>query len=247
MNNRKCENQKIVIEICCGGVDDVIASIKGGAHRVELNAALELGGLTPSLGTLRLSRAAADIEIIAMLRPRGGGFCYSEKEFETMLADLPLLLENGADGIAFGILTPDGELDDERCKIILEQMEKFGGGKQAVFHMAFDDAKTDELEMLERLDSLGFARVLTKGRAEKATFGAAALRRYVEFTRSKGMKLEILPGSGVRPHNAEEIVKKTGVNQLHGQLHRNFGAEVNVVDTEALREYVAWAEKMARG
>jgi len=244
LNNRKCEKQKIVIEICCGGADDVIASAKGGAHRVELNAALELGGLTPSPGTLRLSRAATDMEIIAMLRPRGGGFCYSEKEFEVMLADLPLLLENGADGIAFGILTSDGELDDERCKIILDEMDKFNGGKIAVFHMAFDDAKTDELEMLGRLERLGFTRVLTKGRAETAILGAAALKRYVEHTKSKSMKLEILPGGGVRPHNAEEIVKKTGVNQLHGKLHKNFGAEADVVDTEVLREYVAWAQKV---
>ena len=242
MNNRDRKKQGIEIEICCGGLDDVIESARGGAHRIELNAALELGGLTPSLGTLSLSRAAADLEIIAMLRPRGGGFCYSEKEFKTMLADLPLLLENGADGLAFGILTPDGELDDERCKIILDEMDKFGGRKKAVFHMAFDDAKTEEIEMLSRLELLGFARVLTKGRAENAISGAEALRRYVEFTRSRGMKLEILPGGGVRPHNACEIVEKTDANQLHGKLHKNFGGEVDVVDSDELRKYVVWAE-----
>ena len=242
MNNTIEKNQKIIIEICCGSVDDVIAAASAGVHRIEFNSALELGGLTPSIGMLHLARAATDKPIISMLRPRGGGFWYSEKEFETMLIDLPLLLENGSDGIAFGILDRNGELDDGRCKIILDEMAKYGEGKEAVFHMAFDEAKTDELEMLSRLEVLGFTRVLTKGRAENAMMGAESLKKYVEYTKEQGMRLEILPGGGIRPHNAAEIVERTGASQLHGKLHRNFGGEVDVVDSKALREYLEWAE-----
>jgi len=242
LNNINGIKQKIKIEICCGSVDDVIAAASAGVHRIEFNSALELGGLTPSLGMMRLARETTDIGIISMLRPRGGGFWYSDKEFETMLIDVAMLLENGADGIAFGILTQSGELDDARTKIICDEITKYGKDKEAVFHMAFDEAATDEFEMLSRLDELGFARVLTKGRAENAMMGADALRRYVEYTQKRGLRLEILPGGSIRPFNAAEIVTKTGASQLHGKLHGNFGGEVDVVDSVALRGYLEWAE-----
>jgi len=242
MNNSSWKKQGIKIEICCGGLDDVVASADGGAHRVELNSALELGGLTPSIGTLRLALEKTSLEIIAMLRPRGGGFWYSDEEFETMLIDLDLLLESGAHGIAFGILTRSGELDDERCKIIFDRMDKCGG-REAVFHMAYDEATTEAFEMLSRLESLGFARLLTKGRAETAMLGAESLKKYIDFTVTKGMKLEILPGGSIRPSNACEIVTKTGAAQLHGRLHRNMGGEVETVDAEVLRAYADWADE----
>ena len=219
-----------------------MAAASAGVHRIEFNSALELGGLTPSVGMLRLARGVTDIEIISMLRPRGGGFWYSDKEFETMLIDLKMLLENGSDGIAFGILTQSGELDDARCKIILDEMAEYGADKVAVFHVAFDEAVTDELEMLSRLENLGFARVLTKGRAETAMIGAGSLRKYVEYTKEQGMGLEILPGGGIRPYNAAEIVTRTGACQLHGKLHVDVGGEVDVVDSVALKEYLKWAE-----
>lgn len=244
MNNIK--DKFIKIEICCGSAEDVIACGEAGVHRVELNAALELGGITPSIGALCLAKEKTDIEIITMLRPRGGDFCYSENEFETMLLDLPLLLDNGADGIAFGILKADGGLDTERCKIILDKMDKYGGSKEAVFHMAFDVSTTDELEMLEKLEIMGFNRVLTKGRADSALSGMDALKKYIEYIGKKGGKLEILPGGGIRPHNAGEIAAKTGAFQLHGKFHKDIGEGRQVIDENGLKAYVDWANTFFR-
>ena len=98
----------ILIEACCGSADDALEAARGGADRVELNAALFLGGLTPSAGSLRVLRRASGIPVMAMLRPREGGFCYTDAEFATMLADGELLLSCGADGLVFGCLTPEG-------------------------------------------------------------------------------------------------------------------------------------------
>ena len=42
----------MMIEICCGSYQDGIAAYKGGAKRIELNSALSVGGLTPSLASL---------------------------------------------------------------------------------------------------------------------------------------------------------------------------------------------------
>ena len=87
--------RKTKVEICCGSADDVFEAAAAGADRVELNAALFLGGLTPSIGEV-LEAKKAGIEIVAMVRPREGGFCYSPREFETMLADARALLDAGA-------------------------------------------------------------------------------------------------------------------------------------------------------
>lgn len=89
---------KKIAEICCGSYEDALAAYRGGARRIELNSALYLGGLTPSLGTLRLTKQNTKLKVIAMVRPRGAGFCYSDADFTVMKADAELLLENGADG-----------------------------------------------------------------------------------------------------------------------------------------------------
>ena len=93
---------KILIEACCGSADDALEAARGGADRVELNSALYLGGLTPSAGSLRVLRESSGVPVMAMLRPREGGFCYSGTAFRTMLADGELLLRAGADGLVFG-------------------------------------------------------------------------------------------------------------------------------------------------
>ena len=106
--------QRITLEICTASPEDCVVAEQGGADRVELNCALMLGGLTPSLGSLRESRAAIRIPLIAMIRPRAGGFCYSASEFKVMQRDVESVLAEGADGIAFGILTAGGKVDMKR-------------------------------------------------------------------------------------------------------------------------------------
>src|SRR5580658_9821624 len=110
----------IKLEICTASVEDCVRAERGGADRVELNCALMLGGLTPSLGALRESRAAVRLPIIAMIRPRPAGFCYSRAEFAVMQRDAETALAEGADGIAFGILTATGAVDVKRCRALVK-------------------------------------------------------------------------------------------------------------------------------
>ena len=69
-----------MIEICCGSYQDALVAYKAGAKRIELNCALELGGLTPSVSSLKLVKQNCDLDVICMVRPRGAGFCYTELE-----------------------------------------------------------------------------------------------------------------------------------------------------------------------
>lgn len=245
-----------IIEICCGSYEDAMAAYRGGAKRIELNSALYLGGLTPSLGTLQLVRKNTDLKVIAMVRPRGAGFCYSDADFEVMKTDAEILMENGADGIAFGCLDENGEIQTERTQIMVDIIKKYHG--EAVFHRAFDCVK-DPYESMEKLITLGVDRVLTSGLKAKAPDGIGLI---TELQRRYGDKIEILAGSGISASNALDIMKKTGIYQVHSSCKgwvkdaTTTGKEVSysyaegvhgddydVVDEELVRKLVGDMEK----
>jgi len=151
---------KIIFEALCGSADDAILAAAAGADRVELNASLGAGGLTPSPGSVRLAKERGGVPVLAMLRPRPSGFAYSEVEFEVMLEDARALLAAGADGLVFGLLRPDGGVDLERCGRLLREVPC----GEWVFHRAFD-LVPDPFRALEELIGLGVRRILTKGQA----------------------------------------------------------------------------------
>jgi copper homeostasis protein len=200
----------ILLEVAVASADDALIAAENGAHRLELNAGLELGGLTPSLGVLKEVRKAAPLPIIVMLRPRAGGFVYSAGEFKTMQQDCDVALSNGADGIAFGILHGDHEIDVDRCRQLIRQ----AGRAQTVFHRAFD-VTAKPLASLDQLIELGATRLLTSGGRATAPEGAAMIARLVERS---GNRIEILPGGGVRSENVVELLRVTGCNQVHGSF-----------------------------
>jgi copper homeostasis protein len=204
--------KNIKIEICCGSADDVIAAYKAGADRAELNSDLFHGGLTPTIGALRIAVKYADIPVICMVRPREGGFCYTDIEFETSLCDAKLLLNNGAGGIVFGFLKADGTVDEDRCRAMLDVI----GNKDAVFHRAID-VTPDWRKALDALIDLGVTRVLSSGQSRSALLGSQVLAEMVG--RAAG-RIEILPGAGINPDNARQIMKKTGCGQLHMSMHK---------------------------
>ncbi len=196
-----------MLEVCCGTLEDALAAEAGGADRVELCAALELDGLTPSLGTVMEARERLDIPVVVMLRPRTGDFRYGRTELATMRRDADLALTAGADGIVFGMLARDGSVDEGPVRAMVE----IADGADTVFHRAFDQAP-DPAVALETLIALGVSRVLTSGGAPTALEGAAGLRALVEQAAGR---IEILAGGGIREPNVEEIVRTTGVTQVH--------------------------------
>lgn len=199
----------ILLELCCGGIDDCLTAIECGCDRIELNSALELGGLTPSVSVLRKIKIDFDIPVCCMVRPRGDGFCYSAAEFETMKSDARLLLDNGADGIVFGFLHPDKKINRERTREMTELIHP----KEAVFHKAFDNTP-DKIEAVSELIECGIDRILTSGGASYPDIekGFAVLRTLIQ---DYGDRIQILPGGGVRAHNVCRIITETGCRQIH--------------------------------
>ncbi|EFW36490.1 copper homeostasis protein CutC [Treponema phagedenis] len=199
--------KNITIEICAGSLDDALLAEKAGAQRIELNSSLFLGGLTPSLGTLRLVKQKTKLKVLTMVRPRAAGFLYTEAEFETMKEDARIFIENGADGIVFGFLNADGTLDAARC----EALCKIANSRETVFHRAID-VVPDPLKTLDALIELGITRVLTSGQEPTAPEGAELIAEMVRHARGK---IEILPGGGITKKNASRLVQETGVSQIH--------------------------------
>ncbi len=198
-----------IVEICCGSYEDALNAYQGGAKRVELNSALHLGGLTPSLGSLILTKQNTDLEVICMVRPRGAGFCYSESEFEVMKYDAKLLMENDSDGLAFGFLDKQGNIDKDKTKQMIDVIKQYHG--TAVFHRAFD-CVSNPYESIETLIDLGVNRVLTSGLENKAMDGINLIK---DLQVKYGSQIEILAGSGINATNARTIMDETEIYQVH--------------------------------
>lgn len=203
----------VLLEICCGSSDDVIEAWRGGANRVELNSNLFQGGLTPTVGALEVVKETVDIPVMTMLRPRGGGFLYTDSEYKCMLKDAKALLKSGADGLVFGCLNADGTVDETRTRALVEAAE----GKPAVFHRALD-VTPDWKRALDTLIHLGVTRVLTSGQASDVFFALDTIRQMIAFA---GDAIEILPGAGITLENVERVVKETGAKQVHLARHRS--------------------------
>lgn len=198
-----------IIEICCGSYEDALSAYHGGAKRIELNSALYLGGLTPSVASLRLTKANTDLKVICMVRPRGAGFCYSETDYLTMVEDVKIMLENGADGIAFGCLDKNGNVDVKKTKEIIDIIKSYG--KEVVFHRAFDCVQ-DPYATIELLIELKVDRILTSGLQAKAMDGIELIK---DLQSKYGDKIEILAGSGMNATNAKKMMDETGISQVH--------------------------------
>ena len=198
-----------ILEICCDSYEDVIKADRAGADRVELNEAFALGGLTPSLGTLKLSLSDTSLSIICMVRPRLGGFCYDDAEYQVMREDARQFLEAGAHGLAFGFLTKEGHPDLPRIRSMVDLVH--GAGVEAVFHRAFDLCVRQE-EACEGLIACGVDRILSSGGRETAVQGKDRLRRLQERF---GSRIQLLAGSGVQAENILSLREETGLDQFH--------------------------------
>lgn len=200
----------VLVELCAGGIDDVQLAAELAVDRIELNCGMPLGGLTPSLGLLQQARTVFPGPIIAMVRPREGGFCYSPAEFSQLLTDAQLLLDHGASGLACGFLHADGTVDEARC----EQFRRQFSDCTLVFHRAFD-VLPDLLHGLQQLAHCGWNRILTSGGQATALGGASVLQRLHALSRGR---IEILAGGGIRAEHVQPLVNATGIRQLHAAV-----------------------------
>ena len=190
---------------------------------MELCDALFDGGTTPSAGMIAACKAAVSIPVFVMIRPRGGGFVYSDEERDVMRRDVVVARELGADGVVIGGLRPDGAVDLALVRSLVEAAHAL----PVTFHRAFDVTPDFEAS-LESLIDAGVQRVLTSGGALTASDGVTTLAKLV---RQAGSRLVVMAGGGIREENVRTVVSMSGVREVHARLTRGF-----VRTVEATRE-----------
>lgn len=193
-------------------VESALAAERGGAGRLELCDALFDGGTTPSAGMIAACRERVSIPLFVIIRPRGGGFVYSEPELDVIRRDIVAARGLGADGVVIGVLRSDGSIDEDQTRSLVG----VAGDLPVTFHRAFDFAP-DPGAGMETLISAGITRVLTSGGAPTARDGVAALASLVKQASDR---LVVMAGGGVREENVKEIVANSGVREVHVRLTR---------------------------
>ena len=204
----------MIFELCCGSLEDAIIGDRYGASRIELNSSLFLGGITPSIGLVKTVLENVSIPVVLMVRPRGGGFKYSDYDYITMREDLKEFLRLNIEGIAFGFLNDNFEIDKKRTEEFVNLINN--SGKKAVFHRAFDNVNNKE-KTIEYLIDIGCNRILTSGGKSTVIDGKEMVR---ELQKNYGNQIEIVAGAGINHENIEKLILETNITQFHGSCKK---------------------------
>lgn len=194
-----------LLEVCCYSMECALEAQRCGADRIELCAAPQEGGLTPSLGVLKTVRESVTIPVHPIIRPRGGDFCYTAGEFAAMLDDVAAVRDLGFPGMVIGILDADGQVDRARMKKIMAA----AGTMAVTFHRAFDMCANPRQTSVE-LAELGVQRILTSGQQPSAEKGISLIRELI----SQSDTPIIMAGAGVRAANLP-LFLQVGVKEVH--------------------------------
>lgn len=198
------------LEICCYSAEDAARAQQGGADRIELCSGRSDGGLTPSLGQLIEVQKKVSLPIHPIVRPREGDFCYNKVELHTMQNDIAMLQDLGFAGIVVGVLTPEGNIDIN----VLRDLMQNAGTLSVTFHRAFDMCR-DPFLALQQLTDLGVDRILTSGQKPSAVQGLPLILQLCE----KSTGPLIMPGAGIRPENIKAF-KNPLIQEIHSSASK---------------------------
>ncbi|WP_205602586.1 copper homeostasis protein CutC [Chelativorans alearense] len=195
----------ILLEVCVDDPSGMAAAIAGGADRIELCSALDLGGLTPPAGSM--AGVASPVPVYAMIRPRAGDFVYTEEELDVMARDIEAARQAGLAGVVLGAGKRDGSLDYRALKRLAE----ISGGLGTTLHRVFD-LVPDRAEAVEMAVELGFERILTSGGAPTAAEGVEALE---ETIAAAAGRISIMPGAGINVETIGRLLPRLPVGEVH--------------------------------
>lgn len=211
--------KEFLVEICSNSVESCLAAQEGGADCVELCAGIPEGGTTPSYGEMITARdLLTDTRLNIIIRPRGGDFLYSPLEIKIMLEDIEMARVIGANGVVFGCLTPDGDIDVPTMRKLMDTSE----GLSVTFHRAFDVCR-DPRKALEQLIELGCDRILTSGQQPNAEAGIPLLK---ELNKQAAQRIILLAGCGINETNIRRIAVETGIGEFHFSARERIKSEM---------------------
>lgn len=195
------------IEVCVDSLESAMAAERGGASRVELCSSLLEGGITPSAGLIATVRQKISIGLHVMIRPRAGDFSYTAEEIGIMGRDVLMAKQLGAQGVVFGILDLDANVDIEKTRHLVDLARPLA----TTFHRAFDMA-ADLRRSLDQVVEAGANRILTSGGAQTAVEGAVTIRGLVEGADGRVI---VMACGKIDERNVKDVLEKTGVREIH--------------------------------
>ncbi|AOW22124.1 hypothetical protein LPB138_14005 [Urechidicola croceus] len=195
------------IEICTDSLEGALIAQKYGVKRIELCAALSVGGLTPSFGLIKKCVEKSSVEVHVMIRPREGDFNYNSIEIDLMKLDIESTKKAGAHGVVFGILDSENKISNEN-KSLVEFSKSLG--LEVTFHRAFDFV-SDYNSAIQKIIYFKFNRLLTSGLKPTAIEGLQVIS---ELQANYGHQIEIMAGSGINETNVSKFVD-SGIENIH--------------------------------
>ncbi len=212
----------MLLEICANSYTSAINAERGGAHRIELCERLSVGGVTPNSDLISKVIRHVSIPVFVLVRPRGGNFVYTDKEFELMKKTIAEIKTLECHGVVSGILNADSTIDIERTHELIALARPLA----FTFHRAFDEVP-DATTAIEQLIELQVDRVLTSGQKPVASDGIQLLKNLKGTAKDK---LILLPGGGITPENAA-LFREHGFDELHSSARKKSNAELAQCDT----------------
>ena len=195
----------MILEVCVADPQSLAAAIAGGADRIELCSALELGGLTPLPGLMALA-AQSGVPTYALVRPRSGDFVFDDHDTDAMIRAA------GLAGVVIGASRPNGELDLP----LLERLIAHAAGLGTTLHRAID-LVPDFAEATEAAITLRVERTLTSGGATTALDGRDTIALMHATARGR---LAIMAGSGLTPDNVAQLL------EIADEIHSSCAATI---------------------
>jgi copper homeostasis protein len=219
--------EKSQLEIACFNLDSVEIAQANGVNRIELCVNMKEGGTTPDLNLVRAAREKATIDLNVIIRPRGGDFVYTEAEFEEMKENIIEYKKCNVDGFVFGNLNPDGSLNIEQNRELINLANPL----PCTFHRAFD-VVSDVSKSLEDVINCGFKTILTSGQGKNVEEGIDVL---IDVVQKANNRIVIMPGGGLRSTNIGLLKEKLGNTFFHSSAITDSGETASVAEINALK------------
>jgi len=219
---------KVILEIAVFSVEAALSAINAGADRIEFCENPSEGGTTPSYGSLVTLKKLTTKPVFPIIRPRGGDFLYTDVEYECIKADILIAKELGYPGVVIGLLNADGSIDVKRTTALVE----LAAPMQVTFHRAFDRCN-NPFQGMEDIISTGCKRILTSGQVPNAYDALPLLSQLVEKANGR---IIIMPGSGVRASNIQEIIKVTKATEVHSSARKMYPSKMSYLQTSMNEE-----------
>jgi len=194
------------LELCAASIEAIQVAKELNFDRIELCQNLEQGGVTPSYGMIEYA-IAYGVETHVLIRPRPGGFQYSNEEVEIMLRDIINCRDMGAKGIVIGALDVKSTIDQN----VLNEIMSKAKGMEVTFHRAFDDTFEWKKSIDILIDS-GVNRILSSGLARNVDIGFPILKEMIAYAKNN---IEIMPGGGVNSSNIKKFQKELNPHSIH--------------------------------